>query len=489
MDSDRRDLPGETSGRELASVHCHHNWPQHLLHKVLTAPFRVTLRGNVCGLEAAGSAIVAHAHWRAEHVPRGRIFEDEIPNELAAQKVFLQGVDLQGRPVLIVMASRHDMGHRNIMETKQLICYTLDNAIAAADTTLNKHSQILCLFDLSGLRMNNLDLKALQAVFELLQQHYPERLAALWFLNAPMIFWGIWRLVGPFIQPATKEKIQFLSGAARQRTLNQFIPQEVLPEQYGGAAPFVPIEQAVAQRLEHDSGLPALEPADDEDEEARHGDSRLAAAQRAVGRWAGAGWNFVKRHNPVHAAQSLARAAEESRPWHAVKGWRPWRRGPKRVLTPEEEVKLELKRKASIRRQDSLMHAARRRLPAVRPLVMKLLIPDFLMTVLRKASQAIKWAWTHVKEGQLTHSGLHLTSPDFQSHGAHKAPVVHVYLHNDQQSKARMASALQRGPSPADACDVSTTLEVPEELQPQDEASLRALWRQCLEASLPEAMC
>ena len=49
----------------------------------------------------------------------------------------------------------------------------------------------------AGLRTRNLDVKALQAVFELLQSHYPERLAALWFLNAPFIFWGVWRLVSP----------------------------------------------------------------------------------------------------------------------------------------------------------------------------------------------------------------------------------------------------------------------------------------------------
>jgi hypothetical protein len=47
----------------------------------------------------------------------------------------------------------------------------------------------------AGLRTRNLDVKALQAIFELLQSHYPERLSALWFLNAPFIFWGVWRLV------------------------------------------------------------------------------------------------------------------------------------------------------------------------------------------------------------------------------------------------------------------------------------------------------
>ena len=42
----------------------------------------------------------------------------------------------------------------------------------------------------AGLSMNNLDVKALRAIFELLQGHYPERLSELWFLNAPWIFWG-----------------------------------------------------------------------------------------------------------------------------------------------------------------------------------------------------------------------------------------------------------------------------------------------------------
>lgn len=75
--------------------------------------------------------------------------------------------------------------------------------------------------------MKNLDVGALQAVFEVLQQHYPERLGELWFLNAPFIFWGLWRVVSPFIQQATKEKIKFLSGRDRERMLQQNIPQDV----------------------------------------------------------------------------------------------------------------------------------------------------------------------------------------------------------------------------------------------------------------------
>ena len=75
--------------------------------------------------------------------------------------------------------------------------------------------------------MRNLDVGALTSVFELLQQHYPERLSQLWFLNAPWIFWGLWKVVKPFIHEATRQKIVFLSGPEKQRMLDEHIPAHV----------------------------------------------------------------------------------------------------------------------------------------------------------------------------------------------------------------------------------------------------------------------
>jgi CRAL/TRIO domain len=61
----------------------------------------------------------------------------------------------------------------------------------------------------------------------LLQGQFPERLSQLWFLNAPFIFWGLWRIVSPFIEVATREKIVFLTGAERAACLQEAIPPEV----------------------------------------------------------------------------------------------------------------------------------------------------------------------------------------------------------------------------------------------------------------------
>ena len=61
--------------------------------------------------------------------------------------------------------------------------------------------------------MANLDVKILSAIFDLVQNHYPEHLAALWFMNAPFIFRTVWRSVKAFLQPSTRDKIKFLNGA------------------------------------------------------------------------------------------------------------------------------------------------------------------------------------------------------------------------------------------------------------------------------------
>lgn len=74
--------------------------------------------------------------------------QDSIRNELASDKVFLQGCDIHGRPVFIVFGKQQDQGRPE--ETKRFICYTLDNVIATADPVKNELGQFLCLFDLSG---------------------------------------------------------------------------------------------------------------------------------------------------------------------------------------------------------------------------------------------------------------------------------------------------------------------------------------------------
>ena len=76
--------------------------------------------------------------------------QDEIKNELAAQKVFLQGVDKHGRGVLVLKGARHSRSKRDLEELKRFICYSLDNNIKQHDLRFNPEGKGVAIFDLRG---------------------------------------------------------------------------------------------------------------------------------------------------------------------------------------------------------------------------------------------------------------------------------------------------------------------------------------------------
>eukprot|EP00898_Chlorokybus_atmophyticus_P007220 jgi/Chlat1/749/Chrsp104S00024 len=190
----------------------------------------VAYRGDA---KKAAGMFLADKAWRQSYVPNGRFSDAEVSNELAAHKEFLQGLDKTGRPVLVTVARNHDSTKRDIEETKRFIVYTLDKAV---DSMPPGVTQFCGVFDLAGLSYSNLDLQALKAVFPTMELHYPERLGTLWFVNAPIIFWGLWKLVYPFVDKRTRGKIVFLSGKEVARTLLKEIDKSVLPKALGGDA-------------------------------------------------------------------------------------------------------------------------------------------------------------------------------------------------------------------------------------------------------------
>eukprot|EP00775_Hariotina_reticulata_P011182 gene11182-11332_t len=124
--------------------------------------------------------------------------------------------------------------------------------ISIADTTINPDSKLVGIFDLEGLAYKNLDAVGLKNVFNLLQSHYVERLSKLYMFNAPGIFWALWKVVKPFIDPVTREKVVFLSTSDLQ-VLHQEVGVELLPSYLGGTAKLVDIQDAAAQHsgLQH----------------------------------------------------------------------------------------------------------------------------------------------------------------------------------------------------------------------------------------------
>lgn len=131
--------------------------------------------------------------------------QSEIQPELDADKTFLQGCDKLGRPLSICVINKHSKSKRNLEQTKRYIAYSLDNSIHAVDLKTNPTGKTCAIFDLrgthnvlpadppqyrhfnsasaselhlpvnAGLTFDAMDRPILEVVFDLLQNHYPER--------------------------------------------------------------------------------------------------------------------------------------------------------------------------------------------------------------------------------------------------------------------------------------------------------------------------
>lgn len=58
-------------------------------------------------IDKASKMFVQWLKWRSSLVPDGFIEESEVPDQLEARKIFLQGLSKTGNPVMIVQASKH----------------------------------------------------------------------------------------------------------------------------------------------------------------------------------------------------------------------------------------------------------------------------------------------------------------------------------------------------------------------------------------------
>ena len=90
---------------------------------------------------------------------------------------------------------------------------------------------------MAGWRVSHgLHLAKVHKLITTLQDHYPERLRAALLIRTPGIFEASWRLIKPWIDPHTAQKVHFLPrGAAEAAALLEFVDAAVLPAQYGGA--------------------------------------------------------------------------------------------------------------------------------------------------------------------------------------------------------------------------------------------------------------
>ncbi|KAI2643494.1 cral trio domain-containing protein [Xylaria nigripes] len=202
--------------------------------------------------------------WRREYGVE-ELTADYIGPENETGKQIIVGYDKHGRPCHYLNPGRQntDVSPRQV----QHMVFMLERVIDFIPANQEK----ICLlidFKSGGKRTNTAPgIGQGREVLHILQAHYPERLGRALIVNVPFIVWGFFKLITPFIDPLTKEKIKF----------NEDMTQYVIPEQLvkdfkGGELPF---------EYDHSVYWPALSKLSDERRAARR--QRWEAGGKHVG--------------------------------------------------------------------------------------------------------------------------------------------------------------------------------------------------------------
>ncbi|KAF9354865.1 hypothetical protein BGX34_010776 [Mortierella sp. NVP85] len=89
-----------------------------------------------------------------------------------------------------------------------------------------------CLvFDMTGFSLSNMDYNFVKFLVQCFEAYYPESLGILLIHKAPMVFWGVWKIIEPWLDPVVASKIRFTRS---DKEMTEVIEAEHLPNKYEG---------------------------------------------------------------------------------------------------------------------------------------------------------------------------------------------------------------------------------------------------------------
>lgn len=170
--------------------------------------------------------------WRATYQPE-EIHWDEVAMEGETGKVYRADFhDRFRRSVLILNPAKQN----TTSEENQLrhLVYLLENAIINLPPG---QEQMVWLIDFNGWSLTNyVPVKTVRETTNILQNHYPERLAAAILYNPPRIFEAFWKIVKYFLDSKTFEKVKFVYPKNEECSsfMQQVFDFDKLPTAFGG---------------------------------------------------------------------------------------------------------------------------------------------------------------------------------------------------------------------------------------------------------------
>lgn len=172
--------------------------------------------------------------WRSTYKPE-EIRWHEVASEGETGKVYRANLhDRNGRTVLIMRPGKQNTtsGDNQIRH----LVYLMENAILNLP---EGQEEMAWLIDFSGWSFSTtVPVKTARDTINILQNHYPQRLAVAFLYSPPRIFEAFWKIVKYFLDPKTIQKVKFVYPKNKDSVeiMSSYFDVDNLPTEFGGKA-------------------------------------------------------------------------------------------------------------------------------------------------------------------------------------------------------------------------------------------------------------
>ncbi|KAG0147650.1 hypothetical protein CROQUDRAFT_655855 [Cronartium quercuum f. sp. fusiforme G11] len=151
-------------------------------------------------------------------------------HQISSGKTFLQGFSKTGGPVSYLFARHHRSSEQTLEVMNDYTTWAQEN-VRLVNSSLG--SQVTVIVDLAGFGLANMDWKAVLYYNKCLQSYYPEALQVVILHNAPWVFQGVWKALGPMLDPVVRSKFAFTKS---NEELLDYVDKRYLFEEHGGTS-------------------------------------------------------------------------------------------------------------------------------------------------------------------------------------------------------------------------------------------------------------
>ena len=182
-------------------------------------------------LDKSYDMAAAAIKWRSEIKPSTLTVADFSTANSQGMWRFA-GYAKNGWPLMLVRAGLFMPGSYSTEEYVRYIAYMMETNIKRMDPTNPNGQRHFIVFDMLGMNYNT-DFAKLRELIRIANDYHPERLGIALVVNASTLFWGLWKIMSPWMDLYTSEKVEVLTSDCKD-FLEEHVGLEQVYKDLGG---------------------------------------------------------------------------------------------------------------------------------------------------------------------------------------------------------------------------------------------------------------